>query len=328
MRERLSTTTTPFTHLGNDYTTQGRVATVADGSGTRTFTYTPAGLPISEGFASGRALTWDYDSAGRKVGYALWENGAFQTWGGWGYRPADGKMNGVATREGWMASADAAATGGGRTRTLTLGTFRTETQRDGMGRLRRSETFVNNVAPGRLAARRYDYDGAGRLVTVREGEASGAGGQATAFTERSRWLYGYNARGEVSAASAKWADGAAVAGEQFGTAGANGAVSAAGYTFDGIGNRTSATVNGRSTMSTMSTINNLNQVTMRYGSSTNLLDVLGEADANAAVRVNNALVPAANRHGVNFYFAAPVSAGYSYTEPRWMEVIEIGRAHV
>ena len=86
----------------------GRVATVTDGSGTRTFSYTPAGLPLSETFATGRSLTWDYDTAGRKVGYALWENGAFQTWGGWGYSPANGKMNGVATREGWMTDTDAA----------------------------------------------------------------------------------------------------------------------------------------------------------------------------------------------------------------------------
>ena len=317
MRDRLSTKATPFTHRCKDCDAQGRVATIADGSGTRTFGYTPAGLPISETLASGRALTWDYDSAGRKVGYALWENGAFQTWGGWGYRPADAKMNGVATREGWMASADAAAAGGGRTRTLTLGTFRTETQRDGMGRLRRSETFVNNVTPTRLAARRYDYDSAGRLVSVREGEASGAGGQASAFTERSRWLYGYNARGEVSAASAKWADGAAVAGEQFGTAGPGGVATVAGYTFDGIGNRTYSVVNGRGAMWT---VNHLNQVTNRYGGSTNVLDVLGEADASpgTTVRVNTALVPAANRHGANFYAAVPVSSGYSYTEPRWV----------
>ena len=110
-----SDTTTPDVAIAHD--ALGRVASIADGSGTRAFTYTLAGLPLNEDTATGRSLQFDYDAAGRKAGYALWEQGAFRTWGGWGYRPATGKMNGVSTREGWISDADAPATGGGTTRT-------------------------------------------------------------------------------------------------------------------------------------------------------------------------------------------------------------------
>ena len=82
---------------------RGRVATVVDAAGTRTFTHTAAGLPLSESTAAGRVMTWDYDAAGRKAGYALWENGAWQTWSGWGYDGGTGKMTGVTTREGWVS---------------------------------------------------------------------------------------------------------------------------------------------------------------------------------------------------------------------------------
>ena len=41
----------------------GRVATIADAAGTRTLNYTPAGLPLSESTAAGRAMQWDYDAA-------------------------------------------------------------------------------------------------------------------------------------------------------------------------------------------------------------------------------------------------------------------------
>ena len=72
-------------------------------------------------------------------------------------------------------------------------------------------------------------------------DAGLAGGAALRL--RQRWAYAYNTRGEVAAASAKWADGITVAGEQFGTVGPGGVATAE--------------------------------------------DVLGAADANAAVRVNN-----------------------------------------
>ena len=49
---------------------QGRVASIVDGSGTRTYSYTAAGLPLSESTAAVRSMQWDYDAAGRKAGQA------------------------------------------------------------------------------------------------------------------------------------------------------------------------------------------------------------------------------------------------------------------
>lgn len=75
----------------------------------------------------------------------------------------------------------------------------------------------------------------------------------------------------------KWGDGVLVAGQQF------------GYAYDSIGNRTSAKsggdANGLGSRSSTYTANNLNQYTQRTDPGS--FDVLGTAQSNATVTVNN-----------------------------------------
>jgi RHS repeat-associated protein len=88
--------------------------------------------------------------------------------------------------------------------------------------------------------------------------------------DSSAWNYDYDSLGQVTNGSRFWSDGGAVLGQQF------------GYLFDDIGNRKSATANGRTQVYTAT--NNLNQ----YSSRTvpGYLDVLGAAANTATVTVN------------------------------------------
>ncbi len=136
------------------------------------------------------------------------------------------------------------------------------------------------------------YDGLNRLTSI----ASAYGLQLTAYSyaynaanqrtqatlaDSSRWEYTYDSLGQVTGGSKKWADGTEVGGEQF------------GYAFDGIGNRQSTTVNGRSSLYTA---NALNQYTKR--TVPGAVDVSGTAATNATVTVNGQAV---SRQGDYFW---------------------------
>ena len=106
-----------------------------------------------------------------------------------------------------------------------------------------------------------------------------------AWDDGSKWDYGKNDRGEVLAGGRTWNDAAAVSGHQY------------GYTFDNIGNRTTATVNGRGASYLPNSLNQLTQRTVPGA-----VDLIGTAAATAtgtaSVTVNGA---ATARHGSYFY---------------------------
>jgi YD repeat-containing protein len=71
-----------------------RLLTQSDGSGSRTLSYTDGGELERETQGDGTALTYEYDAAGRRVGYALWDEPRPQwaMWGVWGYDSATGRV--------------------------------------------------------------------------------------------------------------------------------------------------------------------------------------------------------------------------------------------
>ena len=107
------------------------------------------------------------------------------------------------------------------------------------------------------------------------------------------WDYGYDDLGQLTSGARHWsADGTPVGGQQY------------GYHFDGIGNRQTATVNGRESAYTLKSPAGLNQ----YDSRTvpGAADLIGAAAADATVTVND---QRAARKGE--YWSATVTADNS-----------------
>lgn len=101
------------------------------------------------------------------------------------------------------------------------------------------------------------------------------------LADGSYWIYAYDTFGQVISGKKYFSDNTPVSGQQF------------DYAFDGIGNRTGTTTNGRNATYTA---NNLNQYTERQVPGA--FDVLGTAESDAIVTVNN---QPTTRHGDYFY---------------------------
>ena len=92
----------------------------------------------------------------------------------------------------------------------------------------------------------------------------------------------YDALGQVTSGKRYWNDNTEVAGQQF------------GYQYDGIGNRTSTTTNGRAATYTANALNQYSQRTVPGA-----VDVIGEAAPAATVTVNDQ--PTVRKNG--YYYA-------------------------
>src|SRR5207249_7423452 len=99
----------------------------------------------------------------------------------------------------------------------------------------------------------------------------------TTNVDNSRWVYTYDALGQVTSGKKYWADGTPVAGQQF------------AYGFDDIGNRTSAQAGGDQSGAGLRpasyAANLLNQHSSRTVPAA--VDILGSAANTATVTVNN-----------------------------------------
>ena len=115
-------------------------------------------------------------------------------------------------------------------------------------------------------------------VAVSHGYAYNAANQRTRDTlvNNSYWVYQYDSLGQVTSGRKYWADGTAVAGQQF------------GYAFDDIGNRTQAMSGGDATGANLRTAdytaNTLNQITQR--DVPGYVDVKGVSIGTNVVTVN------------------------------------------
>ena len=109
--------------------------------------------------------------------------------------------------------------------------------------------------------------------------------------DASTWSYAYNSKGEVTSGKQRLANGAAKEGRSY------------AYAYDDIGNRTTTTINGRTTTYSP---NSLNQYTSR--TVPNYVEVSGSADPSATVRFNGNDVL---RQGSYFWRDIPVDNGAS-----------------
>jgi RHS repeat-associated protein len=135
--------------------------------------------------------------------------------------------------------------------------------------------------------------------------AYNAASQRTALTnaDASRWTYEYDALGQVTSGKKYGSDGSPVAGQQF------------AYAFDDIGNRRSATRDGRTAGYTA---NQLNQYTAR--TVPGYVNILGEATNTATVSVLTAAgVFPASRHGD--YWRTELAVSNSV--PLWLALTNI-----
>jgi RHS repeat-associated protein len=163
---------------------------------------------------------------------------------------------------------------GGVTRMTTTKSY------DNLNRL----TSIQTGAPGQLVdGHWYAYNSANQRTRV-------------ALADGSYWVYQYDSLGQVVSGNKYWADGSEVQGQQF------------DYTFDTIGNRKTATVNGNTGTYTANSLNQYSQRTVPGA-----VDVLGTAHSNATVTINNQGV---SRHGEYFFkeFSVANSSSAVYTQ--------------
>jgi RHS repeat-associated protein len=158
--------------------------------------------------------------------------------------------------------------------TATAGTTRLATNRviDQLGRV--ASVDFDNPAPGLLASRVYTYNGANQRVQVEHEDTR-------------RWAYGYDALGQVNLAEKRQSNNSVLPGYAY------------AFDYDDIGNRETATANGRVSNYSSGALN-------RYLARGTPLwaDVRGKALSTASVLVNDEL---ATRTGEDFYLAVPVS---------------------
>ena len=234
----------------------GRFITITDASGSRVLAYsnTQNTESITDGILGGLTLTTAFDGFGRKSGFTS-ATGSWSESTGYAYDTKPRLMtvtagNNTATY-GYLPNSDLLST-----------------------------TTAKNSGSTRLTATRT-WDTSNRLKTMTNASTGGTRSfdvttfdsmhrrQQVAWEDGSKWDYGYDNRGEVTSGNRKWGDNAAVLGQQY------------GYQFDNIGNRTTATTNGRTSTYTP---NNLNQYAQR--TVPGAVDVLGNAGSNATVTVN------------------------------------------
>lgn len=143
---------------------------------------------------------------------------------------------------------------------------------DQLGRV--ASVDFDNPAPGLLAARAYTYNGANQRVQVEHEDTR-------------RWAYGYDALGQVNLAEKRQSNNSVLPGYAY------------AFDYDDIGNRETATANGRVS-------NYSSDASNRYLARGTPLwaDVRGKALSTASVLVNDEL---ATRTGDDFYLAVPVT---------------------
>ena len=99
----------------------------------------------------------------------------------------------------------------------------------------------------------------------------------TTLADGSRWVYEYDALGQIKSGKKFWADGTPVAGQQF------------EYSFDDIGNRTATKSGGDALGGDLRSASYSPDLLNQYTQRTNppAIDVLGAAHAQATVLVNS-----------------------------------------
>ncbi|MCO5053102.1 MAG: RHS repeat-associated core domain-containing protein [Verrucomicrobiae bacterium] len=182
--------------------------------------------------------------------------------------------------------------------------------------------FTNNTTLRMTTTKSYDYlnrltgntSAAGGSNVAVFNYANNAANQRTAITnvDSSRWVYQYDALGQVVSGRKYWSDGTPVAGQQF------------EYGFDDIGNRKSAAAGGDAVGANLRyasyTANNLNQYTSREVPG--FVNVLGTATNTATVSLwgDNGAYSATSRKGDYFRGELGVT---NTANPVWLTITNL-----
>jgi RHS repeat-associated protein len=269
------------------YDRRGRLATVARNGITTALTYNDANQPLTEmhsgGTLGGLSMNWAYDTSLRLTTVMA--------------------KNGANTLQSATHGYDAA----GRLQSVTDSPRSAAYKYHANSLLISTVTLTNSGTAGLVSSRAYDK--LDRLLSINSGTSSNGvavaalsyGYQYNGANQRTRrieadgtyWVYGYDALGQVVSGRRYWADGTAVAGQQF------------EYGFDDIGNRKSS--GGRASAVGSYTNSLLNQITGRGVAPS--MDVLGLANptTNVTVGIQGGTAYTASRKGEYFHYPLTVA---------------------
>ncbi len=251
--------------LTNTYDRRGRLIEVGTRGSVMQNSYNNADELLAESFTSGTlagfAITNAYDACLRRAAVAL--NSQPSTLSQFGYDTASRlssvtNANTTATYS-YLANSPLISQITFRSNGLTRMT--TTKAYDYLNRLTSISSL--NSQPSTINSFAYAYNSANQRTAVTN-------------ADKSRWLYAYDALGQVSSGKKYWKDGTLVAGQQF------------EYTFDDIGNRTQTKTggdaNGANLREAGYTANSLNQYTSR--GVPGYVDIFGVSFATNTVTVN------------------------------------------
>jgi len=233
-----------------------RPSQITDAAGTRIPQYSEAGQfageTITGGLLNGFSVAVGYDSLLRKNAFSVSRGNTVLAENGWSY---DALSRMEAVTQGGDTGTYAYHANSSLPGTLTLKrgaatVLTTSKTFDALGRL---EVLTHTPATGAPVSFAYAYNTAGLRSTV-------------TLADNSFWSVGYNDRGEVISGARKAANQTPFPGQDF------------GYQFDAIGNRLTATVNGRVSTYTPNAINAYESRTVP-----GYVNILGEAASNSTV---------------------------------------------
>jgi RHS repeat-associated protein len=261
----------------------GRIVTVTDATGTRTNVYADDGSLLTESIPGGAVspgtVTRTYDAIGRETNFSL-SIGGSQSFATAYSRDNAGRISTVSdgTRTGTYTYGLDSTTWTNLSFGSALNTSRTF---DGLNRL---ATIVNISPSGTVYSATYSLNQANQRTT-------------NSLADGGKWVYTYDSLGQVVSGKKYFSDGTPVQGAQF------------EYSFDAIGNRSSAKAGTESSPSASYTANNLNQYFQR--DVPGVLDVTGEAINDSTVSVRLETAPAITADRYNEYFWKELSADNS-----------------
>lgn len=269
----------------------GQIVGITDASGTRNLAVTTSGQVQSEthneGLLNGATITNSHNALLRRNAFSVTTDaqpfGVGFTYDG--YSRLATVVSGTDTST-YNYQTDSSLLGSVTTARNNVTSLTTNTSYDYLERL---TAISGSNGTTTISSNAYSYNNLNqRLESVLE--------------DGSKWTYQYDGMGQVIAGNKLQAGNVPVAGSQF------------GYAFDGIGNRTSATVNGRVGSYTANTAN---QYTQRQVPG--FIDIRGTAIGASKVTVNH---QATQRQGDTFYkaFAVDNSAAPQFQEIKVLAV--------
>jgi RHS repeat-associated protein len=290
---------TPSTpNVTNTYDRLGRIATVAQGPMTTTFSYNELGQLTGETYSGGDlgnlSISNRYDSLFRRTNNMSLRSGTTLSTAAYSYDTSS-RLDTVS--DGTHSATYAYHANSPLVSSITFkesGTTRLTTSKayDFVNRL--TSISSSNATLGTFNSHVYVYNDGNQRTRVN-------------LADGSYWLYDYDNKGQITSGKKYWSDGTAVAGQQF------------AYTFDDIGNRTMTADGGDEYGANLRYANSipnlLNQVTNRVVSS--FVNVIGTATNSSTVTVNNQRT---YRRGD--YFRGEIFATNS-AAPAWMGLTNI-----